>query len=80
MMPEFDRLKKIMASVLDVDADIICDESSVDDIETWDSLRHINLIIALEEEFGISFPDEEVALLTSVTLLKMAITDAAGKD
>ena len=78
-MSEMDRVKKIMAAVLSVDIETIGDDSSVDDMETWDSLRHINLIIALEQEFGISLPDEEVASLTSVRLLTMAISDAVRK-
>ena len=79
MMSEMDRVKKIMAAVLSVDAETIGDDSSVDDMEAWDSLRHINLIIALEQEFGISLPDEEVASLTSVRLLTMAISDEVRK-
>ena len=78
-MSEMDRVKKIMAAVLSVDIETIGDDSSVDDMEAWDSLRHINLIIALEQEFGISLPDEEVASLTSVRLLTMAISDEVRK-
>ncbi len=70
------RLKKCMAAVLEISEEEIHDESSVDNLETWDSLRHINLIIALEQEFGISFPDEEVVFLTSVKFIEMAIYDA----
>ena len=70
------RVKKCMVSVFEVVEGKINDESSMDNIEEWDSLRHIRLIIALEQEFGISFPDEEVALLTSVKLLGTAVSDA----
>ena len=79
MMSEMDRVKRVMAAVLSVDIETIGDDSSVDDMEAWDSLRHINLIIALEQEFGISLPDEEVASLTSVRLLTMAISDEVRK-
>lgn len=72
------RLKKCMASVFGIEEDVISDETSMDNMETWDSLRHINLIIALEQEFGISFPDEEVVLLTSFELLCMTILDIVG--
>jgi acyl carrier protein len=40
----------------------INEDSSADSIEQWDSLRHLNLVLALEEEFGISIPDEEVGI------------------
>ena len=70
------RVKKCMALLFGIEEGEISDESSMDNIEKWDSLRHIQLIIALEQEFGISFPDEEVTLLTSVQLLGMAVCDA----
>lgn len=73
------RVKKIMVAVLGVDVEAINDDSSSDDIASWDSLRHINLIVALEQEFDISFLDEEVASLTSVRLLNLAITDALAR-
>ena len=70
------RVKKCMALLFGIEEDKINDESSMDNIGEWDSLHHIQLIIALEQEFGISFPDEEVALLTSVRLLEMTVCDA----
>jgi acyl carrier protein len=36
------------------------------DVEKWDSLNHLNLIIALEEEFDILFEPEEIAEMTSI--------------
>jgi len=72
------RVKNCMALVFGIENDAIDNKASMDNIETWDSLRHINLIIALEQEFGISFPDEEVAFLTSFELFCMAIYDAIG--
>jgi acyl carrier protein len=70
------RIKKCMVSIFGIEEDAINDDASMDNIEAWDSIRHINLIIALEQEFGITFPDEEVALLTSAQLLGMAVYDA----
>jgi acyl carrier protein len=48
----------------------------MNNIESWDSMRHINLIIALEQEFDIYFPDEKITSLTSFQLLSMAVTQA----
>lgn len=79
-MSDLDRIKCVMAAIFGVDIESIGDESSVDDLESWDSLKHINLIIALEQEFGISFPDEEVPFLTSVPILTASVRDAIGKD
>jgi acyl carrier protein len=45
----------------------ITGDTVADDIPTWDSLNHINLILALEEEFGIQFASQEVMSMASVS-------------
>jgi acyl carrier protein len=44
----------------------VTDTSSADSLDTWDSLRHMNLMLALEEEFGIKFSDEQIMTMSSV--------------
>ena len=46
-----DRVKKVISEVFNIDIELINNESSPDNIESWDSLKHMNLIVALEEEF-----------------------------
>lgn len=41
----------------------------------WDSLRHVELVLALEERFGIRFDASEVAELTSTAVITRAVTD-----
>ncbi len=55
-----DRVKKVISEVFNIDIELINNESSPDNIESWDSLKHMNLIVALEEEFEIEFNDEEI--------------------
>jgi acyl carrier protein len=43
-------------------------ESSPDTISTWDSLQHLNLVLALEQEFRIEFTPEEIEQILSVEL------------
>lgn len=62
-----------MAAVLGVAADEIGAEASPATIESWDSLKHMNLILALEEEFGIEFSDDQVVELTSLPEIRQAI-------
>ena len=45
------RIRDVMSAVFEISADQIDDYSSMDSSESWDSLRHMNLVIALEEEF-----------------------------
>lgn len=43
------------------------EDSSPENIDTWDSLNQINLVLALEEEFGVSFTDEQIVEMLSVS-------------
>ena len=55
-----------MSAVFELSVDQINEESSSDTIELWDSLKHMNLVFALEEEFKIEFTDNET--LEMITL------------
>ena len=55
------RIKQVMSNVFNLDINSINSMSSPDNIENWDSLKHMNLVIALEEEFKVEFDDEEIA-------------------
>jgi acyl carrier protein len=70
-----EKIVNIMAVVFEVNVDLIDEDSSADSIETWDSLRHMNLILALEEEFNVSIPDEEVGNLMNFKLIELVIGD-----
>jgi acyl carrier protein len=68
-------LKQVMATLLTVDVAAIDSEASMDTIPTWDSLRHMNLVLALEEEFKVSIPDEDAGNITSYKLIKLVLED-----
>jgi acyl carrier protein len=59
------QLKQIMADVLDLDAESIDESTTQDNTPTWDSVNQINLIIALEQEFEVTFCPEEFEVMTS---------------
>ena len=77
-MVDEDRLKAVMSAVLKVPAAQIGPDSSADTIATWDSLHHMNLVLAVEQEFGVAIPDEEAADVTSYRLLKLVIEEQLG--
>ena len=58
-------IKDLMAIVLNVDAATIDEGTSMDNTPGWDSANHINLVLALEEEFSVSFEVSEFELMTS---------------
>jgi acyl carrier protein len=70
-----DRIKSTMSIVFEIPAEDIKDDSSADTIENWDSLRHLNLILGLEEEFEVIIPDEEVGNLVNYKLIELVIND-----
>ena len=51
----FSKLHEIFLDVFDLDELELTDETSANDIEEWDSLSHIQLIVAIEKAFGIKF-------------------------
>jgi acyl carrier protein len=51
---------------------VVTEATNAASVEGWDSLAHINLIVALEEAFGVSFTTKEVGAMTCVgDLLKL---------
>lgn len=68
-----DKLRAIVAEVLELEPHAITIETSVENQPRWDSLRHMNLIFAVEDGFGIRFDDNDLPKLTSVAALEYAI-------
>ena len=70
MKIEEKNLKDILARLFHVDAASINDDSSMDTIEKWDSLNHLKLVLALEDEYNVSFTEEESVEILSFALIK----------
>jgi acyl carrier protein len=70
-----DKLKKILASVFKVESTNINEDTSVDNIETWDSLNHLNLVLALELEFNVSLTEEQTIEIMSYPLIKLVLQE-----
>jgi acyl carrier protein len=72
------KVRSIMAKVFGIsDAEITADTSN-ETLERWDSLGHMNLCLALEEEFGIELDGERVAEMTSYPKVVAAVSSLAG--
>ena len=59
-------LTEIFCNVFDDDNIVLTDETNANDIEDWDSLEQINLIVAIENEFGMKFSMGETTHLKNV--------------
>lgn len=55
-----EKVQEIFIDVLDNEDIELSYETSADDVEEWDSLSHIQLIVAIEKAFGIKFTSKEI--------------------
>ena len=81
-MNTIDRLNKAFQKAFDNESIRVTPIMTADDIEDWDSFTHINLIIAIEMEFGIKFKQNEIQNFANVGELIHSIEAklaAAGK-
>ena len=60
-----DEVRQVMSRVLKIPAHQIDASVSADTVSAWDSLQHINLILALEEAFDVRFSVDDIGLITS---------------
>ena len=62
----FTRLNRVFQDVFDDDSIRVTPNTTADDIEDWDSLEHINLVEAVEQEFRMRFKMKEVSGMKNV--------------
>jgi len=65
------QLREVLSSILETDN--ISEYDSVETIRTWDSVRHLRLVLAIEETFGITFDAAEIPELITVPAIEAAI-------
>lgn len=73
-----DRVFQVISNVLNVPRDKLSIDSSPESIEQWESMKHINLVLAIEEEFDVQFDDEQIAELQSVKSIITAVDKTAA--
>lgn len=62
------RLETVFKTTLGIDA--VSDELSQTNCDVWDSVNHLNLVLALEAEFGVTFEPEEIAAMQSLAAVE----------
>ena len=62
----FEKIKEILAEQLDVDAEEMATDTKIADDLGADSLDVVELLMAIEEEFGVEIPDEEIENLKTI--------------
>jgi len=56
----FEQVRSVASDIFGIPADKITAESSPETIENWDSMQHLNLVLAIEEKFGVQFEPEDI--------------------
>ena len=65
-----DRVETLLAEILQVPRSKITDDLAMKDVDAWDSLKHMELIVALEEAFNIQLTFDEIIAMQSVREIK----------
>jgi acyl carrier protein len=64
-----EQIKQIMAKIFGVDISDITENSAPGKIKSWDSLRHMKMVLALEEEFKVEFEPEDISQMLNFKLI-----------
>lgn len=56
----------VVAMIMGVPVETVTEDSSPNSLPRWDSLRHMKLVLAIEEAFGMQFTDEEIVSIKDV--------------
>lgn len=73
------KLQLIFRDVLDEPELVVSEELSADQVESWDSLNHVQLMVAIEREFGVRFTTTEIVELKNVGAL-MTLIQSKGSQ
>ena len=64
-----EKVLALMAETFNVERVLLNADTSQKNLSAWDSLRHLNLIVALEDAFEVSFEPEQIAVMTSFAII-----------
>ncbi|HLA09009.1 MAG TPA: acyl carrier protein [Pyrinomonadaceae bacterium] len=72
------KVENILAEVLQISITMVSDGLSMKDINTWDSLKHMELIVTLEQNFGIEFTFDDIVAMQSVREIKRVLRERSN--
>jgi acyl carrier protein len=75
-----ERIRAIFAAIFSVPAGSVELGTSQKNLPAWDSMGHLNLVLDLEQEFGLSFAPEEVEKMTDVAAIVATIEASSGRS
>lgn len=66
MAPNLAKIQHLFSDVLNVKPEAISMESTMDNLDEWDSMKHLDLVMSIETAFGVSFEVNEIVELNTV--------------
>jgi acyl carrier protein len=69
------KVEALLADVLQIPAEQINDDLAMKDLDAWDSLKHMELIVALEQGFEVQLTFDEIVVMQSVREIKRVLTE-----
>lgn len=68
-----ERIKNIMADILDIEKDVLLDDFRPEDTTNWDSLNNLRMVTAIEEEFQIKLSMDDIKKMVSYGKIKSIV-------
>ena len=72
-------VQRIAADIFKLDPAAVTATASRDNTPAWDSVAHVNLVLALEQHFGVQFLPEEMLEMLSIELVAMLVDEKLAK-
>ncbi|MGA7158716.1 MAG: acyl carrier protein [Acidobacteriaceae bacterium] len=72
-------LRDIFADTLEIRSEDVTPDLSTESAETWDSFRHLQLILSIEDEYGVQFDPQKIPELNTVAKVQEALEQKGAK-
>ncbi len=66
---KIDQLRIIVAEILGIDPDEVTEQSGVDHTEDWDSMRHLMIMMEVEQQFGHQFSPDDLSEVRTISAI-----------
>jgi acyl carrier protein len=78
--PVAPKLREVFVEALDLDADVDVENLKYRDLEAWDSVGHMALVAAIEDEFDVEFDTDQVIDMSSFKVAVDMVTELQSKN
>ena len=76
--PVLDQVRQLVADVLNMPKEALNDSSSPEDVTNWDSMQHLNIVLAVEQQFDLTVLPEEIESMVSVGRIAALVEEKVG--